>query len=195
MDKTVETKAGKTVKKGGALSIQQMAIIGVMTAVTCVLSPFSLPIGPVPISLATLAIYFSVYVIGMKKGLISCLIYLLLGLVGVPVFSGFGSGPAKLFGPTGGYLIGYFFIVLIAGIFIDRYTDKIYLCLLGMVLGTAVLYLLGTAWLAYQAHMTFHAALAAGVIPFIPGDIAKMLIAALAGPQIRKQLVRAGLYN
>ena len=195
MDKAVETKKGKTVKKGGALSIQQMAIIGVMTAVTCVLSPFALPIGPVPVSLATLAIYFSIYVIGMKKGLISCLIYLLLGLVGVPVCSGFGSGPAKLFGPTGGYLIGYFFIVLIAGIFIDRYTDKIYLCLLGMVLGTAVLYLIGTAWLAYQAHMTFYAALAAGVIPFIPGDIAKMLIAALAGPQIRKQLVRAGLYN
>ena len=78
-----------------------------MTAVICVLAPFSLPIGPVPISLTNLAIYFVLYMLGVKRGTISYLVYLLIGLVGVPVFSGFTSGPGKLFGPTGGYLIGY----------------------------------------------------------------------------------------
>ena len=78
-------------------SVRQMAVIGVMTAVTCILAPFSIPIGPVPISMTNLAIYFSLYVLGMKKGTISYLVYLLIGLIGVPVFSGFTSGPEKLF--------------------------------------------------------------------------------------------------
>lgn len=181
----------KTNKK--RLTIQQMAVIAIMTAVTCVLAPFSLPIGLVPISLATLAIYFSLYVLGWKKAVISCFIYLLIGLAGVPVFSGFGSGPAKLFGPTGGYLIGYLALAVIAGLFIDRFGNHMLLCLLGMILGTLACYALGTVWLSYQAHMDVKAALMAGMIPFIPGDIAKMVIAMLVGPVIRKQLVRANL--
>ena len=88
------------------LTVSQIAVIGVMTAATCVLAPLSLPIGPVPISLTNLVIYFSLYTLGTMKGTISYLVYLLLGLVGLPVFSGFTSGPGKLFGPTGGYLIG-----------------------------------------------------------------------------------------
>ena len=176
------------------LSVQQIAVIGVMTAVTCVLAPFSLPIGPVPISLTNLAIYFALYALGMKKGSISYLVYLLIGLVGLPVFSGFTSGPGKLFGPTGGYLIGFIPMAVIAGIVIDRYIDKKLICLLGMIAGTAVCYALGTAWLAYQAGMGFQAALMAGVIPFIPGDLVKMVLAMLFGPQIRKSLVKANMF-
>lgn len=176
------------------LSIQQLAVIGVMTAVTCILAPLSIPIGVVPISFTNLAVYIALYVLGVKKGTISYLVYLCIGLVGVPVFSGFTSGPGKLFGPTGGYLIGFILMAVIAGIFIDRFTDKMFLCFLGMVLGTAVCYLLGTLWLAYQGGMNFQAALAAGVLPFIPGDIAKMVVAMLIGPQIRKQLIKAGLF-
>ena len=78
--------------------------------------------------------------------------------------------------------------------FIDRFTDKMYLCFLGMVIGTLVSYLLGTLWLAYVGEMNLKAALAAGVIPFIPGDLAKIVISMLIGPQIRKQLIKAGLF-
>lgn len=176
------------------VNTKTLALIGVMTAVTCIMGPFSipLPISPVPISLTNLAIYFAIYVLGMKKGTISYCIYLLIGFVGLPVFSSFTSGPAKLLGPTGGYLIGFIFMAVICGYFVDK-INNVPLCFLGMVLGTAVCYLFGTVWLAQQAGMTFSAALAAGVIPFIPGDIAKIVIAMLAGPQIRKQLRRAGL--
>ena len=69
------------------LTVSQIAVIGVMTAATCVLAPLSLPIGPVPISLTNLVIYFSLYTLGTMKGTISYLVYLLLGLVGLPVFS------------------------------------------------------------------------------------------------------------
>ena len=165
--KTAGSSANKT---------KTMALIGVMAAVTCILGPLSLaiPVSPVPISLTNLAVYFAIYVLGMKRGTISYCIYLLLGLIGLPVFAAFTGGAGKLFGPTGGYLIGFIFMAL-------------------MVLGTAVCYVFGTAWLAYTAHMGFAAALAAGVIPFIPGDLVKIIIAMIAGPIIRKQLKRAGL--
>ncbi len=177
------------------LSISQIAVIGVMTAVICILAPFSIPIGPVPISLTNLAIYVALYVLGMKKGTISYLIYLLIGLVGVPVFSGFTGGPQKLFGPTGGYLIGFIPMAVIAGIVIDKFMNKWYLCLIAMIVGTWVCYLLGTAWLAFQGNMSFQAALAVGVIPFIVEDMIKMVIALVIGPQIRRPLVKAHLVD
>lgn len=171
-----------------------LTLIGVMTAVICIMGPLSiqLPVSPVPISLGTLAIYFVIYVLGMKKGTISCCIYLLIGFIGIPVFTGFTSGPAKLLGPTGGYLVGYIFMALICGFVVDK-TNNIFACFSGILLGTAVLYLFGTVWLAYQADMTFMAALAAGVLPFILGDLAKIVIAMIVGGQIKKRLRRAGL--
>ncbi|HWT26720.1 MAG TPA: biotin transporter BioY [Mobilitalea sp.] len=175
-------------------NVYQLAIIGVMAAVICILGPLSIPIGVVPISFTNLAIYIAIYVLGMKKGTVSYFIYMLIGFIGIPVFSNFSSGPSKLFGPTGGYLIGFIFMALISGFFIDRFISKWYLCFAGMVLGTVVCYALGTAWLSYQAHLSISAALAAGVLPFIPGDLIKILIAALIGPQIRKRLMKANLF-
>lgn len=191
MDKPVS--GTKTTRAGARFSVRQIAAMGLVAAVTCILAPFSIPIGPVPISLTNLAIYVSLYVLGMKEGTLSYLVYLLIGLVGVPVFSGFTSGPEKLFGPTGGYLIGFIPMALLAGIVVDRYFSKPMVCFAGMALGTAVCYLLGTAWLAYQASLDWRAALLAGVIPFIPGDLIKMAFAAFAGPKLKRQLTRAGL--
>lgn len=169
-------------------NIYNMVSIAIMAAVLCVVSPFALPIGPVPISLATLAIYIMVFILGWKKATISVLVYLALGLVGVPVFSGFSGGVEKVFGPTGGYLIGYLFIAIIAGIFIEKFEGKIYMYVIGLVLGTLVCYAIGTVWLACQLALSFPAALAAGVIPFIPGDIAKIVISCIVGPVTAKQI-------
>ena len=96
---------------------KRMALIGVMTAVTCILGPFSIPLpfSPVPISFTNLAIYLAAYVLGMKACTVSYLIYMLLGMVGVPVFSGFTAGVGKLAGPTGGYLVGFILMALIVG--------------------------------------------------------------------------------
>lgn len=68
------------------------------------------------------------------------------------------------------------------------------MCLLGMILGSIVTYILGTIWLAYLTKMPFNSALSVAVIPFLPGDLIKMILAALIGPQIRKRLITAGLY-
>jgi biotin transport system substrate-specific component len=175
--------------------VKQMAIIGLMTAIVCVLAPFSLniSISPVPISLGSMAVYFAVTVLGMKRGTVSVVLYILLGLVGLPVFSNFSGGAGKLFGPTGGYIIGYIFLALIFGFFVEHWKNNLGLNIAGAVLGTLVLYLFGTVWLAYQLSLGFVAALWAGVIPYIPGDIVKLIIAMAIGMQLRKRLLRANL--
>ena len=129
----------------------------------------------------------------MKKGTLSCLLYILLGLVGLPVFSGFSGGAGKLLGPTGGYFIGYVLLCLIAGAFIDRCSNKWYIVLLGMLSGTLVCYLFGTLWLAYQMQLDFFCAVAIGVLPYIPADLIKMIMALLIGTPVRKALNKAHL--
>ena len=179
------------------LDLKAMTLIALMTAVCCILSPFSISIGisPVPITLGTFTIYLLLLILGLKKGLISVLLYLLIGLVGLPVFSGFSGGAGKLFGPTGGYLVGYIFLAIIAGFFIDKWANKWYLCFPGMILGTAALYLFGTVWLAFQQKLSFYAALWAAVIPYIPVDLIKMALAVAIGIPVRKALRRAGLLS
>ncbi len=186
-------EAKPTVTSRTKTDVKSLAVISLITAVTCVLAPLSIPIGAVPISLTNLVIYFSLYILGTKKGVLSYIVYLLIGFVGVPVFSNFQSGPQRLLGPTGGYLIGFLPMAVIAGTVIGRCYKKIVPCFLAMAAGTAVCYLFGTAWLAHVGGYTMKAALWAGVIPFLPGDLIKMGLAAVLGPQIRKQLIRAHL--
>lgn len=166
-------------------NIRSLVFIALMTAVICVISPFAVPIGVVPVSFGILAIYFALYVLGMKRALVCVVLYLLLGFVGVPVFTGFSGGAAKVLGPTGGYMLGYIFLTLIAGFFIDKFSGKRLLEFSGMLLGTAVCYAFGTAWLMYQSHMTLQQALWAGVIPFIPFDLIKAAIAVFLGAKLR----------
>lgn len=177
------------------LTLKQITLAGLMTAVFCLLGPLSLniPISPVPISLGMLALYFVTSVLGMKLGTFSVLAYILLGLAGLPVFTGFTGGAGKLLGPTGGYIIGYIFMALICGFFVDKWGNNLIMEILGMVLGTAVCYLFGTIWLAYLASYTFYQALAAGVLPYIPVDVVKLAIALLVGRQIRARILKAGL--
>jgi len=172
-----------------------LTIIGLMTAVLCILGPLSIviPFSPVPISLTNFAVCLSVLLLGMKRGTLVTLVYLFIGFVGVPVFSAFTGGPGKLIGPTGGYLIGFVFLALIAGYAVDRFPGKIGWTILGMAVGTIVLYGLGTSWLAYTAGLTFSQALLAGVIPFIPGDIIKIALAVMIGFPVRKRLNQAGI--
>lgn len=177
------------------MNTKKIALIGLMTAVTCVLGPISFPllISPVPISLGVLGILLATYLLGMKWGTLSCLVYLLLGLVGLPVFTGFSGGLGKVLGPTGGYLLGYIFLSLIAGFFVSKWPSKWPLHLAGMILGTAVMYLFGTLWLGYLVKRSFVEALWIGVIPYIPADLLKIAITLSLGGLVRRRLVKAGL--
>ena len=115
------------------MKIQDLTLIALMAALTCILGPMSiaLPFTPVPISFTNLVIYFSIMVIGMKRGTISYLVYLLIGAVGLPVFSGFSGGLAKLAGPTGGYLVGFIFLALISGFFTEKFSNNVIMTAIG----------------------------------------------------------------
>ena len=105
----------------------------------------------------------------------------------LPEFSGFTGGPAKLAGPTGGYIIGFIAMAIIAGLVIDHFHQP-WLQLIGMIVGTIICYVLGTAWFCFEAKSTVSGALSICVFPFIPGDLIKMIIAMLIGPAIKKRL-------
>ncbi len=174
------------------IDVITITTVALMAAVICILGPLSIPIGPVPISLTNLAIYLSVYVLGKNKGVASYIVYLLLGLAGLPVFSNFENGPAKLFGPTGGYLIGFIPMAYVIGIYVEKWYEKRLLGVAVMEAATWIAYLLGSFWLAYQANMTIKAALMAGVVPFLVVDFIKMAIVAFIGPEIRKRVNACG---
>lgn len=165
---------------------KQMVLIALMTAVTCVLGPLSIPLpfSPVPISLTNFAIFLAIFVLGMKSGTISFIIYLLLGAIGVPVFSSFRGGLQVLAGPTGGYLIGFIFLALIMGFALEHFDRKLVPTIIGMIIGMAVCYAFGTVWLAKLLSLSFKEGLMMGVIPYLPGDAAKIIIAAIVGPKL-----------
>jgi len=168
--------------------IKKITVTALMTAILCVIGPNSIPIGPVPVSLTNLAIFVILYVAGVKVGTISVCLYILMGTIGLPVFSGYAGGLGKLLGPTGGYIIGFIPMALISGLVTDRFWKKPVICIVAMELSSWLLYLMGTLWLSHQTDMDFKAALSAGVIPFIIVDLIKIVIAAFIGPQLKKRI-------
>lgn len=175
------------------LSMYQMSTCAIMAALMCVLGPFSLPIGPVPVSLTNLVICVAVYLLGAKLSTVSVLLYLLLGAVGLPVFSGAQGGLGKIVGPTGGYLVGFIFLALIGGLIMEKVNFHIVWSAIGLVIATAVLYVFGTVWFMILMKCDLGYAMGACVVPFIPLDLIKIVIATLLGKAIRMALSKAGL--
>ncbi len=174
-------------------AIFNMTSCALMAALMCVLCPVSVPIGPIPISLSILVILLTVYVLGTWRALVSYTVYLLLGAVGMPVFSGFQGGLAKLAGPTGGYLAGFWLMILVAGIIMEKGKRNLLVTVLGMLVGVAIDYAVGTAWFVFQTESTVVHALDVCVYPFIPFDVAKIVIAVLLGSVVYKGLQKAKL--
>lgn len=172
-----------------------MTRIALVTAVLCVLAPFSIPLpfSPVPLSLTNFVLFLSIFVLNWKSAMLSYVLYLLLGTVGLPVFSGFSGGVGKLAGPTGGYLVGFILLVGISGISMYIGREKMYYLyyIVGVVLGEAAMYLLGTAWLAYSLGVSYKEALFIGVVPYLVWDGVKMLLAMKVGQSLRAALTRS----
>lgn len=172
------------------MKIRNMVFTALFAAVICAAAPFIiiLPFSPVPLSLATFVIYIAAVSVNWKTGMLAVVLYLLIGMIGLPVFSGFNGGLQKLAGPTGGFLIGYIPCTLIIGLIVDRYDNKKWLYPVSMILGTAALYACGTVWIMVSLKYTLTAALMACVVPFLIGDAAKIVLASVIAPILRKVL-------
>ena len=173
-----------------SISVNDMVYTALFAAVLCAVAPFSIRIGPIPLSFATLVIYIAAGSLGWKYSVISVFLYVALGAVGLPVFSGFEGGFHKIAVVTGGFIIGYFPLALATGFAADASKCKRLFFIAGMVVGTFMLYTLGTAWFVLQTGSTLAAALMACVVPFLIGDTIKIVIATIAAPQLRLALAQ-----
>lgn len=170
------------------MKAQKIAFTGILAAMICLLAPLSLPAGAIPISLATFAIYITACIVNVKTSVCAVIIYILLGAVGLPVFSSFRGGFHMLAGITGGYLIGYIPCAVIIGLLVGKFENKKWIYPLSIILGTAMCYLIGTLWYMLQTDSGFSSALTVCVLPFIIGEIVKIPVASLVGMTLRKRL-------
>jgi biotin transport system substrate-specific component len=143
----------------------------------------AVPIGPVPIVLQNMFILLAGLLLGSRWGLAAVGIYILAGACGFPVFAGGTGGIGRFAGPTGGYLIGYLPAVFIVGL-LSKF-EKTTLDVVGMILGTLVIYTIGVTWLQMITGMAFSKALAVGMYPFLIGDALKIAAAAAIAKAIR----------
>ena len=171
-------------KENKKLNIRAMVFTAIVAALICVASPFSIPLpGLVPISLGTFAIYLGSALLGGKRATVAVAVFILIGAVGLPVFTGFTGGFAKLLGVTGGYIIGYVPLAYITGFFSERFNNKILFMPVGMAVGTVALYAFGTAWFMSATGSGLASALMSCVVPFLIGDGVKIAVAtAIAKP-------------
>lgn len=152
-----------------------------------------LPFTPIPINLATLAVTLTGALLRYKYGTFSVIVYLLLGAVGVPVFAGFTGGLGHIAGPTGGYLVGYVTSALICGLaieFLGKNETKWWVTLTAAFLGTLSCYILGTIWFIVLTHNTLAAAMTMCVIPFLPGEVFKLIASVVIVSALKPALDR-----
>ena len=169
-----------------------IAFIAVCAALMAVCAWLEIP-AVVPFTLQTFAIFFALDFLGGKKGTIAITVYILLGAVGVPVFSKFQGGIGALLGTTGGYIIGFIFSGLIYWLFETVLPKKYFIRVIAMILGLFVCYAFGTAWFMIVYAKTHDAiglqtALVWCVYKFIPFDLAKIALALGLGKVLRKAL-------
>lgn len=166
------------------MDARDMTRIALMAAVTAVSAQIALPLGPVPFTLQVLAVVLSGFLLGARHGAIAQAVYVLVGAVGVPVFSQFQGGLGVLVGPRGGYLVSYPLAAALAGLAAVAVANapRRRALAVGFFWGCAALatiYALGAAWLAFVANLPPAVALAQGVLPFVLPDLIKVGLAAL----------------
>ena len=171
----LEVKSKATSKSKAALL--DLVFVALFAAVMTVCAQIQIPFGEVPFTLQTLGVFIAASLLGWKRGTLSVIVYVLLGLAGVPVFAGFSGGIGVLGGPTGGYIIGFLFTALIVGLMTDFLGRKLWVLAVSMVAGLAVCYLFGTIWFMIAMHTDFVAALLTCVVPFLLADAAKIVVA------------------
>ncbi len=165
------------------------AVVLFVTVLTIAAAQVSIPLPftPVPFTLQPMVVLLGGAALGSRLGMTSLVLYLALGLAGLPVFAAspvLPQGLARLLGPTGGYLMSYPLAAFAAGYLAERGFDRRYLTsVVAMGAGLVIIFACGVAWMAFGApHVGLSTAVRAGLVPFIPADIIKIFLAATVLP-------------
>lgn len=174
------------------LKTLDLAYVGLAVALIAICSWISVPTA-IPFTMQTFAVFAVVGILGMYRGTLAVLVYILLGAVGVPVFAGFSGGIGVLFRNTGGYIMGFLFTALITGAIMKLFGKKVWVMAAAMVVGLLVCYAFGTAWfmVVYARNngaVGIATALSWCVIPYIIPDLVKIALAVLITKRIGKVL-------
>ena len=181
------------------LSVREMTLIAISIALITVCSWISVPL-TIPVTLQTFAVCLVTALLGLKMGLWSLAGYILLGAIGIPVFSGFRGGVGALLGVTGGYIVGFFFTALTVGFAVKRFGRSFPVLVFSMVFGILLCYAFGTAWfmVVYARGgnaVTLGGALSMCVVPYLIPDVIKIVLTAVLvrrlWPAVSKELVPA----
>lgn len=178
----------KTSKNGNSKSVKTTDIVftALFVAVIVVCSQIIIPVGQVPVTLQTVGVFLSASVLGARRSGVSVLIYILLGIVGLPVFSGFSSGVGYLLGPTGGYIIGFLFTALVVGFITEKFGKRTKVLAVAMVIGLLVCYTFGTAWFCVTMKQDFIYGLLWCVLPYIVPDATKIVASVFIAERLCK---------
>lgn len=191
-----KSKSRSSVKHGKPrpFSALEIAYIGIFTAIITVFSWVSIPT-TVPFTLQTFAVFAALGILGGKCGFFSVLVYILLGAIGIPVFSGFTGGLGHLAGTTGGYIVGFLLLAGAYWLITALFGEKLYIRIIAMTVGLLLCYAFGTAWFMYvyitkNGAVTLLTVLGWCVFPFIIPDAVKMALALLLSSKLRKYIKR-----
>jgi len=168
-------------------SLLKSILTALFAALIAVGAFVKIPLPPVPITLQTLFALISGLLLPLSVSLSSVLIYLFLGVAGLPIFTS-GGGLAAITGPTGGYLIGLLPAVIVAGVMMKKEKKNLLWYLLSALLATIALYIPGLLWLGFSRKLTLGQTLAGGLFPFLIGDALKMVVAAVAALKVKPKL-------
>lgn len=182
-------------------SVRNITLTAIFVALITVCSWITIPIGSIPITFQTFGVFVTAGVLGAKRGTIAVILYILLGIVGLPVFSGFASGfmrfiPYSETGATGGYIIGFIFAAIIIGLF-DFITKKVIsgwikyvISGVGMLIGDIACFAFGTVWFAVfnPWGMNWKTSFLTCVVPFIIPDLVKIIAATIVVRRLKKHI-------
>lgn len=180
----------------GKNNLADFMYAALLAAVISVLGFISIPLpfSPVPVTGQSLGIMLAGSILTVRQAGFSVLAFLLIGAAGMPVFAGGTGGIGILLGPRGGYLLGFFAGAIVIAWLKGRNPSVRRLVLANIAGGIGVVYVLGILWLSAITGMSLEKAVIVGALPYIPGDVCKVIIAALLGTAIRRQLLKSGLY-
>lgn len=160
---------------------RDIALILVGSWLVALFAQIQIPLWPVPITGQTFGVLLIGALLGSRRGTLSLLAYLAQGAAGLPFFAGSAAGIAVLAGPTGGYLVGFVAAAYVVGWLSERGWDRRFAtAVAAMLVGNLVIYTFGLSWLVHFVGR--ETLLQAGLLPFLPGDLAKILLAALVLP-------------